>query len=348
MRVINFNEATNTLSIVADTLDDLYLLARIISPGDKVEAKSYRRYRPSESDEGEQKEVVVEISVEKIELDKNAERLRLTGKITRGKPEQYVAIGSYHTLNLQTGERIAIAKQEWPDYLRAMIRDAVEASKRPRLGVVAIDDEKAVFAYVKGYGISIAAEIYSKLSKKMKQSEYEKEKAKFLQQVAQKIKDMKVDTVVVAGPGFTKEDLKAYMQASRLELGKKLFWVNASDTEISGIKEALWSEELGKFLEKEKVKEEFDYINLFLKGLTFGASFSGVEKVRQAIESYQAGVVLVNDSVINEEDIKQVLKEAYVNKVPIKIFNSEDDAGMQLKSFGNIAAIGKQLVAQNN
>ncbi|MGC8676320.1 MAG: mRNA surveillance protein pelota [Candidatus Micrarchaeia archaeon] len=344
MRILGFNSATNTLRLVPETFDDLYLLARIISAGDEAEARTYRRFKPNENKEGEQKEVVIKIGVEKVEIDKNAARLRLTGKIISGRPEQYIALGSYHTLNIAQGDRLEIAKQEWPGYMRDMLKEAVEAAKKPRLGIVAIDEEKATIAYVRGYGIDIVAEIYSKLSKKMKQSEYEREKNKFFDAVIGKINTMQVDTVIVAGPGFTKDDLKQYISANRIETSKKLAWASASDAERSGIKEALQSEEVAKLLEHDKIKLEFYYLNMLLRGLASGASFAGKGRVEQALEEYNAGIVLVNDSAINDPEIRRLLNKAYEQHAKIEIFNAEDDAGMQLKGLGDIAAIGKQLL----
>jgi len=107
MKVIKFSASTNELRLVPSSFDDLYLLARIIGIGDSVTASTYRRFRPSEEDVGEQKEVVIEVSVEKVEIDKNAYALRLTGKILSGRPLEYVRMGSYHTLNIGAGGDIA-------------------------------------------------------------------------------------------------------------------------------------------------------------------------------------------------------------------------------------------------
>ncbi|MEM3180967.1 MAG: mRNA surveillance protein pelota [Candidatus Micrarchaeaceae archaeon] len=343
MRILGFNETTNTLSVVPDTFDDLYLLARIIGEGDEIEAKTYRRFRPNEGSEGEQKEVRAKISAEKIEIDKNSLRLRITGKILSGRPEQYIAIGSYHTLNIAQGERISITRKEWPAYIKEILNEAVKESKKSKLGVVVLDEEKATVAYVKGYGIEIATEIYSKLSKKMKQKEYELEKSRFFATLAKKINDMNVNTVIVAGPGFTKDDLKQYISANRIEIGKKLIWTSASDAERSGIREALQSDEVSKLLENEKIKQEFKYLDMLLRGLSLGAAYTGPGKVLDALNTYATGIVLVNDSVINKQEIKEILDTAYKQHVKIRIFNADDDAGMQLKSLGNIAAISKQL-----
>jgi len=345
MRILGFNEATNTLRLLPETFDDLYLLARIISTGDEVEAKSFRRFRANEEDKGEQKEVVVKVKAESIEIDKNAGRLRITGKIISGRPEQYIAIGSYHTLNIAQGEHIDITKEEWQGYVRDMIGEAVREAKKPRLGIIAIDDEKATVAYVRGYGIDIIAEIYSKLSKKMKPQEYEKQRKKFFDEVIEKIKSMSVELVIIAGPGFTKDDLRQYMESNKIETGKKIAYASASDSERSGIREALQSEEASRLMESDKIKKEFEYLNLFLKGLSIGASFTGLESIARALDNYEVGMVLVNDSVINNKEIKELLDTAYKQHVEIKIFNSDDDAGMQLKNFKNIVAIKKSLIS---
>jgi protein pelota len=345
MKVIRFNTSTNALKLVPGSFDDLYLLARVIGAGDSVTASTYRRFRPSEGDVGEQKEVVLEVGVEKVEVDKNSHALRLTGKILSGHPEEYVRLGSYHTLNVMEGDELTIRKPEWKEYVLAMIRQAVLDARKPKLGIVAMDDEKATFAYVKGYGIEVVTEIYSRLSKKMKQAEYGKAREAYFDEIAKKVNGMAIDLVVIAGPGFTKDDLKKHLEAKNQRLEKKVVYTGASDAERSGVREAMQSEAVAKLLENEKIKREFDALNAFLGGLSFGHSFSGAEKVREALEAYQAGIVLVNDSVLNDERVKEVLDIAYAQRVEILVFNSEDDAGMQLHGFKDIVAVEKRLSA---
>ncbi|VVB77188.1 eRF1 domain 1 [uncultured archaeon] len=347
MKVIRFNPSTNELKLVPESFDDLYLLARIIGQGDGVTATTYRRFRPTEGDVGEQKEVVIELEVEKVEIDKNSFALRLTGKILGGRPAEYVRMGSYHTINLSAGDSLVIRKPAWKEYVLGMIRQAVLDSKKPKLGVVAVDDEKASFAYVKGYGIEIVAEMYSHLSKKMKPAEYEKTRDGYFAEIAKKINGMPIDLVVVAGPGFTKDDFKRYLEAKGATMEKRIIYASASDAERSGIREAMQSDAVSKLLEGEKIKREFEALNTFLGGLGFGSSYFGTENVKEALEAYQAGVVMVNDSALNDPDTKDVLDIAYAQHVDIMVFNSDDDAGMQLKNFKNIAAIGKSFMKRS-
>lgn len=348
MRVIRYSEVNGTLKLVPEQFEDLYLLARVIGGGDRVTSSTYRRFRSSDSDVGEQKEVVIELLVEKAEIDRNAQRLRVNGKIASGRPEAFVRLGSYHTLNVGSGDVITVWKREWKMYVLSMIKQAVADSKKQRLAVIAMDDEKASFAYVRGYGIDLVGEVYSRLSKRMKQRDYEKALADYFSEIAKKAGEMRADTVVFAGPGFAKDDFRKYVEERGLELKKKTVYVPASDAERSGIREAIQSEAVSRLLEQEKVKREFDLLNTFLAGLGFGASFFGVDKVSAALEQYAAGSVLVNDSVINNDEVKEVLDAAYLQKVGITVFNSDDDAGVQLANFKNIAAIGKAFAAKRS
>lgn len=339
MRIIRFNDLANTLKVEPESFEDLYLLAIVIAKGDIVEGKSYRRFRPSEGDVGEQKEVFVRLTAETIEIDKNAGRLRISGKILDGKPLEFVSIGSYHTISLGARDTVTIQKEEWKSYVLKRIKQAVADAKKPKVGVVVLDDEKALLAYIRGYGIDIITELYSHLSKRMSMKDFERQKEQYFNEVIRAIENMKVDIVIVAGPGFTKDDIKKYIKSKNIEISKRLEYAPASDAERSGIREVMRSEAVVKVLESEQMKKEFAYLNDFLAGLRSGRSFSGPENTREAIDNGSVSVVLVNDSVLNDGKVKELLDYADKRGVRIEIFNSDDDAGMQLKNFKNVAGI---------
>lgn len=347
MRVIRFNDIANTLKLQPDSFDDLYLLARILNAGDVVEGRSFRRFQNSEGEKGEQKEVFLKISLEKAELDRNAERLRLTGKIISGRPEELIKIGSYHTINIGPGDELSITKKEWKDYVLKRIKEAVQDTKKVKFGAIAMDDEKATIANIHGYGIEIIAEVYSHLSKRMKEQDYEKARKEYFDELIKIIRNMKVDTVVVAGPGFTREDFKRYIASMRVDMGKRLLFVPASDAERSGIREAIQSPELAKFFEHEQLKKEFHLLNIFMQSLQLGNACFGLESVEGSIDGYNAGIVLVNDELLNNEEVQRVLDKADKQKVKIEIFNSNDEAGMQLAGFKGIASISKNAIAED-
>jgi protein pelota len=344
MKILKFNDADGLLRLRPDSFDDLYLLARITANGDAVESRSWRRFRASEGDVGEQKEVTVKIAVEKVELDKGAGRLRLTGKILSGRPEEFIRLGSYHTINIGDGDIVGIQKSQWESYILRRVKQAVADTRKPKLGAVAIDDEKATLAYVKSYGVEIITEMRSHLSKKMKEAEYARQKTDYLRRVAEGISNMKMDVVVVAGPGFAKEDLKRHISEEKSVVTARLVYVPASDAERSGIREAMKNPDVANVLEAEHVRREFRLLNMFLGGLVTNSSSHGESAVHASIDSHTAGVVMVNDDLLNDDGIKKVLGDADRYKVPIEIFNSEDEAGRQLASFKGIASISHNAV----
>ena len=178
MRIIKFYENIGSLKLRVDTLEDLWTVQRIIFPNDLVKSESERKFKSSESDKGELKKVVITVRVEKSELDKDACRLRVLGKIVEGKPLEYIKINSYHTLNIAPGDIFDIMKNEWHDYIISVVRNAVSDSKRPRLGIIVLDDEKALPAYLLGYGLEFKNEIYSKLSKRMTPKDFQEQQKK--------------------------------------------------------------------------------------------------------------------------------------------------------------------------
>ncbi|MDE1805113.1 MAG: mRNA surveillance protein pelota, partial [Candidatus Micrarchaeota archaeon] len=333
MHLLKTFESTSTIRLRPDSFDDLYLIERIVATGDGIEARSYRRFKPSEGDVGEQKEVLVKIGVEKVELDKGANKLRFTGKILWGRPEEFIKLQSYHTINIGVGDTLDIQKQEWKDYILKRIKQSVQDSKKPRLGVIAVDEEKATVAYIRGYGIEIITELYSKLSKRMKEKDYELAREKYFNEIIDSARNLKVDIVAIAGPGFTKDDIRKYLESKRIKVEKRLVFAQASDAERGGIREAMQSDSVTALLAQEQVKREFELLNKLLSGLSLGASSQGISDVRKSLEEYDAAVVMVNDSVLNSKEVQDVLDIADKSKVRIEIFNSDDDAGKQLASF---------------
>ncbi|MGC8710327.1 MAG: hypothetical protein ACP5RF_01830 [Candidatus Micrarchaeia archaeon] len=344
MRVLKFYDASNTLKLQADSFDDLYLLQRILAPGDVIEARSFRRFKTAEGDKGEQKEVIITINMEKDELDKGASRLRLTGKIVSGRPEEFIKLNSYHTISVAPGDIISISKPLWKDYILRRIKEAVADTKKVKFGAIALDEEKATVANIRGYGIDVISEIYSHLSKRMSIADYDKARTVYFNDLVSIIKNMDVDMVLVAGPGFTRENFRKYMEAMNINTGKKLLFVPASDAERSGIREAMQDEAVAKFFEHEHTKKEFHLFNIFMNALHLGMSFYGVEQVKEALANYAIGVVLVNDTVLNDSSVQEVLDIADAQHVEIEIFNASDEAGMQLSGFKNIAGISRNAL----
>ncbi|MGC8687519.1 MAG: mRNA surveillance protein pelota [Candidatus Micrarchaeia archaeon] len=339
MKIVKFYSATNTLKVKVDTFSDLWSLQRVIFANDIVKAETERRFKSHEGDVGELKDVIIAVKVEKTELDKAAMRLRVMGKIVEGRPLEYVRLNSYHTLNIAIDDTVEIRKESWPDYLVSIINEAVKNTRKPRLGIIVMDDDQAIPAYVLGYGIEFGNIIYSRLSKRMSGKDFEEQKKKYLEEIISTMRNMDVDTIVVAGPGFAKEDLRLYIESNGIKVGKSIIYKQTSNAERSGIYELIKGEEITDILEKEQVRSEFKLMEEFLTGLGSGSSVHGIANVEKALDEYRARKIIVNDSILGDPKVQQVLSKAESMKVPIYIINASDDAGAQLHGFEDIACI---------
>lgn len=341
MRIVKFRESENTLVLKPETMEDLWSIARVVFPNDGVRSRTMRKFKSGEGDEGEMKEVTVTIRVERTELDKNAQRLRFTGKITDGRPMQYIKMGSYHTINTALGDIIEVQKERWQPYLIDVIRNAVSDSRKPKLGIVAMDDEKAQPALLLGYGIEFKNELYSRLSKRMSQKDFQEQLKKYFDAVFSSVSAMNVSTVIIAGPGFTKEDFRKYIDDSGMsrKAGKQLVYMPVSNAERSGVYELIKSDAVSGILQGEHIRKEFLLMERFLKGLATKGSRYGLDNVGSAIDDYEAETVLVNDSVLSDPGVQVVLAKAERRKLGVEVFGSEDEVGQQLHSFKDIASI---------
>jgi protein pelota len=341
MKIVKFYESVGSLKLRVDTLEDLWTVQRIIFANDLVKSESERKFKSNESDKGELKKVVITLRVEKTELDKDAGRLRVLGKILEGKPLEYIKINSYHTINIAPGDIFEIIKSEWHDYIVDVVRNAVSDSKRPRLGIIVLDEEKALPAYLLGYGLEFRNEIYSKLSKRMSPKDFQEQQRKYFNEVIETVRDMVVDTVVVASPAFTKDDIKAYGESTGIlkKINKRIIFESISNSERSGVYELIKGERFSRILEKERIRTEFKLIEEFLTNLSTGKSKYGLENVSIALENMEADMIFVNDSILGDNAVQHLLADAEEARIKIEVFNSTDEVGMQLHSFKDIACI---------
>ncbi len=338
MRILKHD--AQTVRVRLETVEDLWSAQRVIFPGDVVKGRSERKFRPNEEDKAERKDVVVTIKVERTEFDTDASRLRISGVIMDGHPIEYVQLRSHHTINIPPKYELEISKAEWSDYMLKVVKDAVSDTSRPRLGIIVVDDEKALSAVLLGYGVKFRREIYSGLSKRMSQKDFKIQQEKYYKEIAEEADSIDVGIVVIAGPGFTKDDVKDYISKDRKVIsGKDLVYENASNAERTGVYEVIKSKKTAALLGRERIRKEFVYMEEFLKGLGGGASHYGISGVRAAINDYEASTVLVNDSELGDGEVRKVLDLAESKKIRIEVFNSRDEVGQQLGSFKGIASV---------
>ena len=341
MKVLGFDRKEGRMKLVPEVLEDLWHLERVLESGDIVSSSSTRVFKASkeEGEEGERKKVRIELEAEKIDFSKFSNTLRITGKIISGEPEEYVQIGKHHTIDVELQRPVEI-KKEWKSYQLQRIEKAKNSSKNPKIGILVLDEGKALFALVKEYGVEFGPHLSSHASKG--DEKFEEKRKQFFGDIAKYLKDMKVSKVVVASPGFAKDNLKKFIAERDEELLNKLQFESCSTAEESGAYELLKNGVLSKIASEQRIEEEFSILEKFLAELSkdSGLAVYGVEEVRNAVECRALAKLLIVDELLRKEkEVEKLLEDSEKMKVEIFIFSSESEAGKQLAGLSGIAGI---------
>jgi len=336
MKIIHFDRYSNELKVVADTVDDLWHLEKVLSPGSRVEGHTTRTYKVGKKEE--KKHVFITIEVERVEFSKSFNRLRILGKIVAGNPEEFVQIGKFHTIEVNPGDRIKII-QQWKSHQIKRLKEAEKESKRPKIRIIVLDEEKALTAIVRSYGIEYGPEIYSSASKRNeKQQDAERT---YFGQIAAEI-ERHPEKYVVAGPGFSRDNLKKFISQKHPDLLKRIIWETCSYAERSGVNELLKRGALEKIMGEERIEKETKLVEELISQIhkDSGRAAYGLLEVKKAIEAFAVEKLLVLDEYLRTDPkAEEAVEAADSAKAEIIIISSEEEPGMKLKGFGKIAAL---------
>lgn len=343
MRIVHFDRKFGVMKIQVDTLDDMWHLDKVIAPGDEAESHSLRTYKVGTKEE--KKSVTVRLKVERVEFAKSANRLRILGPIVWGEPEEYIQLGKYHSIDVEKGGTIKVTKN-WKNYEVKRLEDAVRESKKPKIRIIVLDEEKALNAMLRAYGVEYGAEFYSSGSKR--DENYEKTQGEYFGKIMAEI-ERHPEKYIIAGPGFTKDNLKKSIEKKNPELLKKITFENVSYAERSGVNELFNRGVVEKIMGEERFENEMKLFEELMVAVhkDTGLAVYGVGEVKKAVEAFAVKKLLVLDEYLRADaEAAAVADLADKNKAEIVIFSSEGDAGAKLKGMGKIAALLKFKVAQ--
>lgn len=334
---LRFNEGE--ISLVAESLDDLWHLKYIIEPHDLVYAFTRRRIegatdklRPEKADK---KTVRLGIDVENVEFHRFSNRLRVHGIIAEG-----IDAGAYHTMNIEEGTNLSIVKK-WKNDQMERLREAEIASRRPRVIIITVEEGEACIGVVRQFGVEESGSLRQSLGKGEgnKRNEFFGELASQLKWAAEK-----VEAVILAGPGFTKEDFLNFLKTREPELAKKIVLEDTSSIGVSGFQEVLRRGAVDRIMEESRIGREAKLIEELMKEIsTEGKAAYGMDDVRNAESVGAIETLLITDELLRTEregkTIDEFLKDVEHARGRIVVFSTEFEPGKKLESLGGIAAL---------
>ncbi len=339
MRVLkkNLRGDEGEIALLPESLDDLWHLQHIISRGDLVFALTHRKI-PAIADKArpekmERKTVRLGVKVEEIEFHMYSNWLRLHGIIKSG-----MDVGQYHTLNIEVGTDLSILKYHWRPDILARIEEAVAESQRPKVVIALIEEGEATIGVLRQFGVQMAAELRQGSGK----GSGEDTRSGFLREAAAAIDKTSQEgaEVILAGPGFTKEDLKKVIDSSLPDLAKRIAMDDTSSIGRSGFQEVLRRGAVKSVIESSRIAREAKLIeDLFREIATDGRAAYGIKEVESAKNFGAVETLLVLDEHARRGSLEEIMRDVAAARGKVVIFSSEFEPGDRLRALGGVAAL---------
>src|SRR2546422_1571328 len=234
MRVLHQDGREGETRIKIQNADDLCHLHNLLEPGDLVRAYTYRREEAASDklrpERGEKVLVKLGIRVEQTEYQDFSDRLRITGVIEEGPQD----LGRHHTLNIGVDDDLTIVKNAWREHHLRRIQEAIDATERPQVTVLSIDDEEALLAEVRQMGIREVATIRAGHHGKMFPGA--ETRVTYFEEILSKLASMDIGSaLLVVGPGFEREEFAKFVRERNPELAGKIRLHGTSQAGVGGV-----------------------------------------------------------------------------------------------------------------
>jgi protein pelota len=338
MNIIKSDIKKGFVVVKVNVNDDLWYLENVVEQGDLVKTRTLRNIfveRQGQQVKAEKRPMVLKLEVEKIEFQKFTNLLRLTGKIVEG-PED-VQLGSYHTIEVKPSTVLTIYKKEWKQYQIDRLNKAL--IKVPDVLIAVVDSNQATFGMLKRSGV----EIVSEFSNPHSTTEEEEKLPEFYKKIASEIEKFseKVERIVLAGPGFTKEHVQKIIQENYPELKSKLIIDTTTSATKAGVNEILKKGTLDKIIRDSEIVKESQIVQEFFIHLNKddGLSVYGLDQIKDADSAGAVKILLISDENIRKEEIDQLAKQVEKKKGQVEIISKTHELGEQFHRMGGLGAI---------
>ncbi len=346
MKITYQDKKKGIIELLPETLDDLWHLSHIISEGDIISSKTTRRIQDNtgdklRSDRGVKKTFTLSVNVENISFHLFTGKLRIIGSIVKG-PEDLIPLGSHHTIEAKLNTPLRIEKEKWSKYVLNRINQSIESSKKLSSIIVLLEDDTADLGLMRQFGIEYFGPIVGNISgKRILSKNRNKNIEKFYQTIVDSLlKFDEVQTIIIAGPGFYKNDFLKFLENKYSDLAKKSILESTGSGGRVGIHEVLKKGVVEKLATENRIAFEISAMDSVLKEIAQSSPLVVYGK-KQVIESINLGAVeklLVLDNIIRSENLEDKMNMVENMSGDVLVVSSQHDGGKQLEALGGLVA----------
>ncbi|MDD3159411.1 MAG: mRNA surveillance protein pelota [Candidatus ainarchaeum sp.] len=336
MKIIEINKKFGKITVYTENLDDLWHLEKIIEKGDVISGKTDRKIKPSKEGEKTIRQTIfVEIKIEEINFQEFSENLKVSGIIISGHPKEFVEEKAHQSLDIKVGEKVEIKKNQIKNWQIERLKKAENDSMSSKLAVILLDDEFCEIAFINQFSINKKAKILSKKSGK----QYATESDNYFEEINQKIEQLKPEKLLIAGPGFTKENLAEFL--INKNKNRKIIVETTNSIGETGFTELIST---GKFSKIEKdltLSKESELIEEFLTNLAKNKGSYGIKIIKEDLENGLISKLLISEKYFmeNREKCEEIMNDGEKFKTETHIITTKNPKEQIIFNFGGVVGI---------
>jgi protein pelota len=319
--------------LLPEVPDDLWHLEHLVSPGDLVYATTLRtadtpqdKLRPEKA---EKRPVRIGIRVEKISFHPYTNRLRIGGVIEHG-PD----LGAHHTFNIDAGTELSVIKQ-WSNLDRERLDRAERSTTFGAIHVLTLEEGEAQIFRLRQFGPEWVETITVGSGK----GAGTEGKKTLFETIISRL-TLISGHIVLAGPGFVKDDFIKFLKERAPDLRDQVMVVETRGTGRGGVQEVIGQGILEQLVGDLQLQREVRVMEEFLTRISKGEPVAyGLREVGEAVSCGAADQIMVADSMLHDPSITTILEQGERTRAQIRVLSTTFEPGMQLESLGGIAAL---------
>lgn len=355
-------DGSGYVTMTAEQSEDMWHAYNLISEVDQLRASTIRKVT-TESATGStgsnRVRTTLTIRIESIDFDTQACMLRVKGRNIQ--ENQYVKMGAYHTLDLELNRKFTLIKALWDSVALDRLELACDATQQADVAAVIMQEGLANICLVTPSMTLVRAKIDVTIPRKRKGlcTQHDKSLLKFFDSIMQAIlRHVNFDivkSVILASPGFVKDQFFEYMLQQAVKLDQKVLLENRNRFLLihssSGfkhcLKEILQDPTVCGKLSDTKASSEVKALEAFYTMLQTepAKAFYGVRQVEKASQAQAIEVLLITDTLFRCQNVAE--RKRFVSLVDrvrehggeVKLFSSLHVSGEQLSLLTGCAAI---------
>jgi protein pelota len=343
VRLLHRDPTTGTLKLRLETPSDLWRIARLVRPGERVGASTTRRDPEAPQEvagaERTRRRVYLVVRAEQVEFHGFSKHVRITGPIVEGPFD----LGRHHTLDLAEGDDVTIAMAEPTAAERALLNEGLEGRGDATIVVAAVDWGDSSLVRVRGRAVEPIADVRRTIAgKRFDRGQGEKDRSAYLEELRALVEREAgaANAVVLAGPGFLKEALARRLAETDPDLAKRLKVYPTSEGGRVGVDELLRSGRASEVLRSSVAAEEAEVVEQLVQAVAGGRRAAvGRREVAEALDAGAAETVLVNETLLADPEVVRILDRSRSSRARLFVVRADDPPGKRLSGLGDIAAI---------